>query len=396
MASPLRASSDRSPRKIAIMGSTGSIGKQAIDVVKGSEGRFQVVAMSAYSDWKTLAAQAYELHPELVVIGDRDAASYLEQELPQGTSMEVGASGLVDAVMAGDVVLNAVVGFAGLQITITAIQEGKRLALANKESLVAGGDLVSSILSRGIGEIIPVDSEHCAIQQCMRASVGADEVSRLIITSSGGPFRGFTSEQLSGVTVAQALNHPNWVMGSKITVDSSTLMNKGLEVIEAHVLFGMDYDRIEVVIHPQSIVHSMVEFVDGATMAQMSNPDMRLPIGYALGYPERMPVAYGKLDWRVLSRLDFDLPDRESFRCLAIAEEAGRLGRSYPVWLNAANEVAVELFLQGALPWRSIADVVGGAVESCEGRKMNTVEEVEYEDELARQEARRIVNRLAS
>ncbi len=396
MASPLRASSDRSPRKIAIMGSTGSIGKQAIDVVKGSEGRFQVVAMSAYSDWKTLAAQAYELHPELVVIGDRDAASYLEQELPQGTSMEVGASGLVDAVMAGDVVLNAVVGFAGLQITITALQEGKRLALANKESLVAGGDLVSSILSRGIGEIIPVDSEHCAIQQCMRASVGADEVSRLIITSSGGPFRGFTSEQLSDVTVAQALNHPNWVMGSKITVDSSTLMNKGLEVIEAHVLFGMDYDRIEVVIHPQSIVHSMVEFVDGATMAQMSNPDMRLPIGYALGYPERMPVAYGKLDWRVLSRLDFDLPDRESFRCLAIAEEAGRLGRSYPVWLNAANEVAVELFLQGALPWRSIADVVGGAVESCEGRKMNTVEEVEYEDELARQEARRIVDHLAS
>lgn len=384
------------PKKIAIMGSTGSIGKQAVDVVKRSAGEFQVVSMSAYSDWKTLAVQAHELHPEVVVIGDRDAASHLSQDLPEGTSMEVGASGLVDAVMAGDVVLNAVVGFAGLQITVTALQAGKRLALANKESLVAGGDLVNDILNRGTGEIIPVDSEHCAIQQCMRSSAGAGEVSRLIITSSGGPFRGFTSEQLSNVTVAQALNHPNWVMGSKITVDSSTLMNKGLEVIEAHVLFGMDYDRIEVVIHPQSIVHSMVEFVDGATMAQMSNPDMRLPIGYALGYPERMPVAYGKLDWRVLSRLDFDLPDRESFRCLAIAEEAGRLGRSYPVWLNAANEVAVELFLQGALPWRSIADVVGGAVESCEGRKMNTVEEVEYEDELARQEARRIVDHLAS
>ncbi len=384
------------PKKISIMGSTGSIGRQAVDVVKSSRGRFQVVAMSARSDWETLAMQAHELHPEIVVIGDPGMASHLSRELPQGTSMEVGASGLADAVMAGDVVLNAVVGFAGLQITVAALQAGKRLALANKESLVAGGDLVRDILDGGTGEITPVDSEHCAIQQCMRSSTGADEVSRLIITSSGGPFRGFTSEQLSNVTVAQALNHPNWVMGSKITVDSSTLMNKGLEVIEAHILFGIDYDKIEVVIHPQSIVHSMVEFVDGATIAQMSNPDMRLPIGYALGYPERMPVAYGKIDWTALKKLDFDLPDRELFRCLAVAEEAGRLGGSYPAWLNAANEVAVELFLEGSLPWRSIADIVSGTVESCEGKKLDSVEEVEREDELARREARRIADHLAA
>ena len=261
-------------------------------------------------------------------------------------------------------------------MTVAALRAGKRLALANKESLIAGAPVVQAARSTVGAELVPVDSEHCAIHQCLGEGRHLDaaelaehglsapaDVQRIVLTASGGPFRGKTSDELAQVSLDEALAHPTWQMGPKITIDSSTLMNKGLEVIEAHELFGIDYDRIEVVVHPQSIVHSMVEFCDGATIAQLSEPDMRLPIGYALAYPDRLPAPFGSLDWTTLRRLDFDSPDIETFRCLRLAYEAGRAGGSLPAWLNAANEVAVEAFLTSRISWLDIADVVEETLE---------------------------------
>ncbi|MHB8262728.1 MAG: 1-deoxy-D-xylulose-5-phosphate reductoisomerase [Acidimicrobiales bacterium] len=383
-------------KDIAVIGSTGSIGRQAVEVVKDNMDRFRIVALAAHRDWETLAVQAKEFRPEVVAVADPDVAKRLAAVLPRGIDLLVGPAGLCSAAAVGDVALNCVVGFAGLEVTIAALEADKRLALANKESLVAGGEVVRRAMSSTVGEIVPVDSEHCAIHQCLRATADSGEVSKLIITSSGGPFRGFTPEQLGGVTVDQALHHPNWVMGPKITVDSSTLMNKGLEVIEAHMLFGIAYERIEVVIHPQSVVHSMVEFTDGATLAQLSNPDMMLPIGYALGYPRRLGVAYGGIDWAVLKKLEFDQPDRRAFRCLAIAEEAGRLGGPYPAWLNAANEIAVEAFLAGRIGWQDIARIVEDTVSVCDGAGLGSVEDVVDADRKGRLIARKLLEGVAS
>ncbi len=262
--------------------------------------------------------------------------------------------------------MNAVVGFAGLPVTLAALEAGRRLALANKESLIAGAPVVQRARLTPGAEIVPVDSEHCALHQCLRAGRSPDEVARLVLTASGGPFRGRTRAELQGVTADEALAHPTWRMGPKISVDSSTLMNKGLEVIEAHELFGVDYDRMAVIIHPQSVVHSMVEFTDGATVAQLSNPDMRLPIGYALAYPDRLRHPFGAIDWATLSRLDFEQPDREVFACLDLAEQAGRAGGLAPAWLNAGNEVAVAAFLDGRVGWGAIADVVADTIDACE------------------------------
>jgi len=288
------------------------------------------------------------------------------------------------------VVLNAVVGFAGLPVTLAALEAGRRLALANKQSLIAAAPVVQTVRRATGGTIVPVDSEHCALHQCLRAAE-AGEVARLVLTASGGPFRGRSSSDLRSVGVDEALAHPTWQMGPQNTVDSSTLMNKGLEVIEAHELFGVDYDHIEVVVHPQSVIHSMVELCDGSTMAQLSLPDMRLPIGYALGYPERLPVAYGAIDWRSLSRLDFELPDRAAFRCLALAEHAGRAGGLAPAWLNAANEVAVAAFLEKRMPWWAIAEVVSDTLDRYEHSEPTTVEEVVDADERARVVASQMV-----
>jgi len=382
-------------KEIAVIGSTGSIGRQAVEVVKDNVDRFRIVALAANRDWETLAVQAKEFRPEVVAVGDPDVAKRLAAVLPKGTDLQVGSAGLCVAAETGDVVLNCVVGFAGLEVTIAALKAGKRLALANKESLVAGGEVVRRIMESTACEIVPVDSEHCAIHQCLRSSTAGSEVARLIITSSGGPFREFASEQLAGITVDQALRHPNWVMGPKITVDSSTLMNKGLEVIEAHMLFGTPYPRIEVVIHPQSIVHSMVEFTDGATLAQLSNPDMMLPIGYALGYPSRLGVAYGGIDWAVLKKLEFDQPDRQVFKCLATAEEAGRRGGAYPAWMNAANEIAVEAFLAGRIRWLDIARIVEDTVAACDGTDLDSVEDVVDADRKGRLVARRLLEEIA-
>ncbi|HTV12658.1 MAG TPA: 1-deoxy-D-xylulose-5-phosphate reductoisomerase [Acidimicrobiales bacterium] len=362
------------PKTVYLAGSTGSIGRQALDVVRSSGGRFSVVALSARSSVELLAEQAREVHPAYVAVGDPSRASELAQLLPPGVNLLAGPRALADLAETAEIVLNGVVGFAGLEVTLAALGAGKRLALANKESLIAGGPIVQRARRQPGAEIVPVDSEHCAVHQCLRAvsalpddgraEIGAPALRRLLITASGGPFRGRSAQELGQVSVDDALAHPTWKMGPKITVDSSTLMNKGLEVIEAHLLFGASYDQIDVVIHPQSVVHSMVETTDGAVIAQLSMPDMRLPIGYALSYPERMPVPFGVIDWATLSRLDFDVPDTDAFPCLALAYDAGRRGGTATACLNGANEVAVEGFLNGRLRWADIPSVIRSAMSA--------------------------------
>ncbi|MFM8481725.1 MAG: 1-deoxy-D-xylulose-5-phosphate reductoisomerase [Actinomycetota bacterium] len=349
--------------RLAIAGSSGSIGTQTLDVVRaeyGGETEYRVVGLGVGSSIDTLIGQAREFRPDVVAVGDRSLHAQVREALP-GVEIVDDMAALVGE---ADVVVNAVVGFAGLDVTLETLSRGKRLALANKESLIAAGPVVQPLRAIPGAEIVPVDSEHCAIHQCLRSTARLDvEVRRLVLTASGGPFRGRTHDDLSTVTVDQALAHPTWTMGPKITVDSSTLMNKGLEVIEAHELFGVAYDCIDVVVHPQSVVHSMVEFIDGCTIAQLSLPDMRLPIGYALAYPRRIGTPFGGIDWSHLSRLDFEIPDRRTFRCLDLAYRAGRAGGTAPAFLSAANEVAVEAFLAGRLTWIDIAAVIEAALD---------------------------------
>jgi 1-deoxy-D-xylulose-5-phosphate reductoisomerase len=273
------------------------------------------------------------------------------------------------------------------------LEAGKRLALANKESLIAAAPVVQKARRTPGAEIVPVDSEHCALHQCLASVDGTAAVARLLLTASGGPFRGWSVQELEAVTVEDALCHPTWSMGPKITVDSSTLMNKGLEVIEAHELFGIDYDRIEIVVHPQSVVHSMVELRDGSTLAQLSSPDMRLPIGYALGWPDRSSTPFGAIDWSGTLTLTFEPPDRSVFRCVDLAYAAGRQGGSAPAWLSAANEIAVEAFLNGTLQWADIADVVAETLEGWQDEEIDQVEAVLAADAAARARARTIVGR---
>jgi 1-deoxy-D-xylulose-5-phosphate reductoisomerase len=292
------------------------------------------------------------------------------------------------------VVLNAVVGFAGLEVTLAAIAAGRRLALANKESLIAAGPVVRAAMEASGAELVPVDSEHSAIHQCLRAGDARREVKRLLLTASGGPFRGRSRDQLATVSVAEALAHPTWSMGPKITVDSSTLVNKGLEVIEAHELFDVPYGDIDVVVHPQSIVHSMVEFRDGSTIAQLSLPDMRLPVSYALGFPDRHEVPYGAIDWSVAGRLDFEPPDHDAFPCLGLAYAAGRMGETAPAWFSAANEVAVEAFLADRIAWLGIAAILEAVLSRHDGGKARTVDDVIEADRTARRLAQEEVERL--
>ncbi len=380
-------------RTVSLLGSTGSIGTQAVDVLLGEPERFRVVALAAQSSTDTLLAQAALLHPEIVVIGDESLYGVVRDGVAPGTEVLVGIPGLVAAAACADVVLNAVVGFAGLPVTMAALEAGKRLALANKESLIAGAPVVQKARRTPGAEIVPVDSEHCAVHQCLAALDGQTAVARLLLTASGGPFRGRSTAELDKVTVAEALAHPTWSMGPKITIDSSTLMNKGLEVIEAHELFGITYDRIDIVVHPQSIVHSMVELRDGSTLAQLSAPDMRLPIGYALGWPDRSSVPFGALDWTSPTTLTFEPPDRTVFRCIDLAYSAGISGGSAPAWLSAANEIAVEAFLAGAMTWSGIADVVAETLEAWRDEPIEQVESVLAADEEARVRAREVVAR---
>ena len=374
--------------RVAIAGSTGSIGTQTLDVISSLGEGVEVVALSVGSSVDGVVAQAKQWKPKVVVVSDDVARAKVAAQLP-GVSVVAEAVALVEG---ADVVVNGVVGFAGLPVTVATLRAGKRLALANKESLIAAGPVVQPLRAVPGADIVPVDSEHCAIHQCLRASVAPNrEVARLLLTASGGPFRGKDADDLRRVTVEEALKHPTWSMGPKITVDSSTLMNKGLEVIEAHELFGFSYDAIDVVVHPQSIVHSMVEFTDAAVIAQLSMPDMRLPIAYALGYPERGGVPYGRIDWTSLSRLDFQAPDRETFRCLDLAYQAGRIGGTAPAWLSAANEVAVEAFLAGATSWWSIADIIEETLQHHDAQIPTTVDDILQADETARRVAREVL-----
>ena len=315
-------------RSVSLMGSSGSVGTQALDVIRAEPGRFRVHALAAHRSADVLAAQAAEFHPDVVVIGDPALQPAVRDAVPGGIEVLAGEEGMVAAARGADVVLNAVVGFAGLPVTMAALEAGRRLALANKESLIAGAPVVQKARSTPGAEIVPVDSEHCALHQCLASLQGTTDVARLLLTASGGPFRDWPADKLGTATVKDALAHPTWSMGPKITIDSSTLMNKGLEVIEAHELFGIDYDRIDIVVHPQSIVHSMVELRDGSTLAQLSAPDMRMPISYALGWPDRAASAFGALDWSQPRTLTFEAPDRSVFRCIDLAYEAGRRGGS--------------------------------------------------------------------
>jgi 1-deoxy-D-xylulose-5-phosphate reductoisomerase len=382
-------------RSVSLMGSTGSVGTQALEVVRAESERFRVHALAAHRSADLLVAQAAEFRPDVVVIGDPALHAAVRDGVPTGIEVLAGEEGMVAAAQGADVVLNGVVGFAGLPVTMAALEAGRRLALANKESLIAGAPVVQKARSTPGAEIVPVDSEHCALHQCL-ASVQGTDVARLLLTASGGPFRDWPADKLGTATVQDALAHPTWSMGPKITIDSSTMMNKGLEVIEAHELFGIDYDGIDIVVHPQSVVHSMVELRDGSTLAQLSAPDMRLPVGYALGWPDRIATAYGALDWATPRTLTFEAPDRSMFRCIDLAYAAGRHGGSAPAWLSAANEVAVEAFLGGHLPWLGIGEVVQETLDAWVDDHVDQVEGVLAADAEARRRATEIVARRLS
>jgi 1-deoxy-D-xylulose-5-phosphate reductoisomerase len=387
---------------VSIIGSSGSIGTQALDVVAASPERLSVLALGTHRSVDVLVEQARRFRPDVVAIGDSQLAGELARQLPAGTEVRAGEEGLASIAAVADVAVNGVVGFAGLPVTLAALGAGRRLALANKESLIAGAPAVQAVRHTEGAEIVPVDSEHCALHQCLRAG-RRSAVSRLLLTASGGPFRTRPADQLESVSVDEALAHPTWTMGPKVTIDSSTLMNKGLEVIEAHELFDMPYDGIDVLVHPQSVVHSMVEFSDGAVIAQLSLPDMRLPIGYALTYPDRLEVPFGTIDWSQLSTLEFSPPRRDAFPCLDLAVGAGRAGDLAPAWLSAANEVAVEAFLADRIRWGGIAGVVEETLERCPlapvtgpdgGTAARSVDEVLAADAEARRVAAGAVDRL--
>jgi len=391
-----------SARTVVLLGSTGSIGTQAVDVVLRSGGRFRVVGLVGGGGHVTLLArQAVELGVEVVAVARAAAAADLAEAL-RGAADRFGAAGArPPAVLAGpqaaaevaawacDVVLNGIPGSVGLGATMAALDAGRTVALANKESLVAGGRLV---LDRARpGQLVPVDSEHSALAQCLRAG-RAGEVRRLVLTASGGPFRGRRREDLAAVTPQDALAHPTWAMGPLVTINSATLMNKGLEVIEAHLLFGVPYRDIDVVVHPQSVVHSMVEFVDGSTLAQASPPDMRLPIAVALGWPDRMPQAAPAVDWTAAHTWQFTPVDDTAFPAVALAREAGRSGGYATAALNAANEEAVAAFLDRRLAFPAIVDTVARVVGECPGSgNPRTVAEVVQTEQWARDRARELI-----
>jgi 1-deoxy-D-xylulose-5-phosphate reductoisomerase len=383
-------------KSIAILGSTGSIGRQALQVLREMEGVFRVAALAARENDGLMLEQIREFNPRVAALLDEGRARRLKANLGESSRTVVlcGEDGIGSCITESgcDIVLNGMVGIAGLVPTLTALEAGKSVALANKESLVAGGQLVMDLASRKGIKIIPVDSEHSAIFQCI-GSTPPSQVKRLLLTASGGPFRGKSREDLKEVTPSQALKHPNWKMGKKITIDSATLMNKGLEVIEARWLFGMDADSIEVVIHPQSIIHSMVEMVDGAVLAQLGNPDMRLPIQYALTYPNRIPSGLPRYDPVETGKLEFFRPDLETFPSLRLAYEALREGGTMTAVLNGANEAVVELFLKGAVPFNSIPAVVEKVLEKHNNHKNPCLDDIIYWDGWSRSKVVQLVEK---
>ena len=354
-------------RKISILGATGSIGKSTLDLVERSPDRFEVVAVTAATNSEALAEIARRTGARLAVVADETRLADLQQRLA-GTSTRAatGDQALIEAAsQESELVIAAIVGCAGLTPVMAAVEAGRTVALANKEALVTAGALMTDAAARSGATLLPVDSEHNAIFQCLAGS-RKDDVSKIILTASGGPFRTASPEQIGAATPAQAVAHPNWSMGAKISVDSATLMNKGLELIEAHFLFGLGSERIDVLIHPQSVIHSMVEFVDGSVLAQLGTPDMRIPIAYALAWPERLETPAQRLDLASIARLDFEVPDLTRFPALVLARNALEAGGAAPIVLNAANEVAVASFLAGAIRFTDIVDAVEEALQEAD------------------------------
>jgi 1-deoxy-D-xylulose-5-phosphate reductoisomerase len=376
---------------VIILGSTGSIGTQALDVVERSS-ELEVAGLAASTSVDPLLEQAERFGVERVALADEAAAARAAERWTRGEVL-AGAEGLISLITDSDcdLVMNGLVGSAGLGPTIAALGEGIDLALANKESLVVGGELVTALADATGARIIPVDSEHSALHQLI-ASEQPGTVDRLVLTASGGPFRGHSAAELAGVSVEEALAHPTWDMGGKITIDSATLMNKGLELIEAHHLFGVGYDRIDVVVHPQSIVHALVHLNDGASLAHLGYPDMRVPISYALHWPERADVPVRTLDLVELGRLTFEQPDLEAFPCLRLAREAAVAGGTAPCVLNASNEVAVGAFLDGALPFPGIAEVIERSLRALPVEPVRHFADLYRADAAARERARELVD----
>ena len=372
-------------KTVSILGATGSIGKSTLDLIEQSKDEFEVVALTAAVNAPALADAARRTGAKLAVIADETRLPELQAALA-GTECRAagGEAALIEAATAdADWIMAAIVGCAGLMPTIAAIEQGKTVALANKEALVTAGDLMTDAARRAGTAILPVDSEHNAIFQCLAAD-NIDHVSRLILTASGGPFRTLPAAEIANATPAQAVAHPNWDMGAKISVDSATLMNKGLELIEASYLFGLPSDRIDVLIHPQSVIHSLVEYVDGSTLAQLGPPDMRVPIAYALAWPERMETTTPKLDLATVGRLDFEEPDLERFPALRLAREALEAGGAAPGVLNAANEIAVASFLEGRIAFGDIGGLVEDALASSRCPAPATLEDVIATDKETR------------
>jgi 1-deoxy-D-xylulose-5-phosphate reductoisomerase len=380
-------------RNIALLGSTGSIGQHTLEVVRHLVPRPRITYLTANRNLDLLRRQIQEFHPRGVVVGDPARAAMLREELDGAVEVLTGEDGLVEVVGRRDVdlVLSSLVGFAGLRPTLRAIEAGKDIALANKETLVVGGEIImEAVRAHGV-QLLPVDSEHSAILQCLQGE-DISTVSRLLLTASGGPFLHTDRARFASITRKEALAHPTWKMGSKITIDSATLMNKGLEVIEARWLFGIPRTGIEVVIHPQSIIHSMVEFADGSIKAQLGIPDMKIPIHYALVYPERPAAPFRRLDFAALKQLTFFAPDLEKFRCLALAFQALEAGGTVPAVLNAANEVAVELFLEERIPFSAIPELIEDALAAHSSISHPALEDLVRADREGREMVRQNAN----
>lgn len=373
-------------KKVFILGSTGSIGVNTLDVIRLHRDSFEVVGLTANQNVELLLKQVQEFNPKYVVVRDEKLADKVKSSFSSNIVFLTGEDGLLQGTSEAeyDILLSALVGFAGLQPTIEGIKRGKRIALANKETLVVAGEIITKLAKEYNSELIPVDSEHSAIFQCL---VGEKhkEIEKLILTASGGPFIRKSKEELENVTVTEALNHPNWDMGSKVTIDSATMMNKGLEMIEAHWLFNLPPNKIDVTIHPQSIVHSMVEFVDGSIKAQLSNPDMRLPIQYALTYPERLPNSFTNTKLTEIEELSFFKPDLVKFECLQLAFDVLETGGTAPCILNAANEIAVERFLNNKISFNSIPKLIKEALNNVEIKSVVNLETIIECDSLTRE-----------
>ncbi len=370
-------------KQLAVLGSTGSIGQQTLQVIRALPHRFHIVGLAAGENTDLLAKQVREFKPRFVYYQGKKAQLHLDIECEFLSLEEIACHPEVDTVVI------ATSGKSGLSPTLAAVRVGKNVALANKESLVMAGEIITSEAKLNAAQILPIDSEHSAIWQCLNGET--QSVARLILTASGGPFLHYSAAQLSGVTLEQALKHPSWQMGRKVTIDSATLMNKGLEVIEAHWLFNMPFDSIRILIHPQSIIHSMVEFVDGSIKAQLSYPDMRLPIQYALSYPERFPnPQLPRLDWHRIDNLTFEQPDFNTFPCLKLAIEAGKKGGTYPAVLCAADEVAVELFLSQHIKFTEIARLVEQTLEQHQAIAHPNLDEIMAADRWAREKVRQL------